>query len=302
MQAQELEDLRLDSTLLGNGAYITIDSIVISAKRKGFDVESFINHILNDESFYFAFKNLRRTQYTFDMHTRFYDKKEILKAEYFGIHNQVIEDTCQTMHTTYEYVEGDFYKKEKQYNYYTSKLLARAFFTRGKRCFHASDTLMDFSAKTNSQLENQITQLKRVIFTPGKATGLPVLGDKMAIFKEKMRKYYDYSLGVEDYKEFGDCYVFKIDVKDYYKKKKKGKTVIKHMYTYFEKKTLQVLGREYRVKHGLPLYSFDMTLDVVLTKKENRYIPKSIQVDGYWDLIARKPEILDTEIFIYNVK
>lgn len=296
------ESMNLDSTSLGAGAYLMMDSIVITAKRKGFDVASFVDHILEDESFYVAFKNLRRNAYSFDMHTEFFDKKNKTKAEYFGTHIQSIEDTCQTMATEYEFVEGDYYKKKKEYNYYTSRLFKRSFLTQGRKCFSKADTIMDFSAKNTSQLENQITQLKKVIFSPGKATGLPILGDKMAIFKEKMRTYYDYRLIVEDYKSFGDCYAFKVDVKEKYKTKKKGKTVVKYMYTYFDQETLQIVGREYRVKHGLPLYSFDITLDIVLTNIQNAYIPKSIHIKGFWDLLFKKPEDFEAEFFFYGYR
>ncbi len=299
LYAQE-EVFDLDSTSLGSGAYLMMDSIVITARRKGFDVETFIKHVLEDESFYFAFKNLRRNAYSFDMHTVFYDKKDKPKAEYFATQLQSIKDTCRTMKTEYEFIEGDYFKKNKEYNYYTSRLFNRAFLTKGQKCFSKVDTVMDFSTKNNSQFENQIAQLKKVIFSPGKATGLPVLGDKMAIFKEKMRAYYDYSLVVEDYKHFGDCYVFKVDVKEKFKKKKKGKTVVKYMYTYFDRENLQIVGREYRVKHGLPLYSFDMKLDIVLTKIGDDYIPKSIIMDGYWDLLFKKPEIFDAEFYFYS--
>jgi len=294
------EEYQLDSTSLGQGAYVFIDSIVITATRKGFDVESFIRHVTEDESFYFAFKNLRRTAYTFDMHTVYYDKKENVKAEYFGTHKQSIVDTCRTMTTEHEYVDGDFYKDAKQYNYYTSKLFDRSFFTKGRKCFAPVDTTVSYVAKNSSQLENQITQLKKVIFSPGQATGLPVLGDKMAIFKKEMRKYYDYSLVVQPYKSFGDCYVFKVDLKEKFKTKKKGKTVVKYMYTYFDKTSLQIVGREYQVKHGLPLYSFDMTLDIVLTKVGEKYIPKSIYINGFWDLLFRKPEKFESEFFFYS--
>lgn len=299
VNAQE-ETFNLDSTSIGSGAYLLMDSIVITARRKGFDVESFVKHVLEDESFYFAFKNLRRNAYSFDMHTEFFDKEKNTKAEYLATHIQKIQDTCRTMETDYEFVEGDYYKEESKYNYYTSRLFKRAFLTDGTKCFPKVDTTMDFSTKNSSQLENQIAQLKKVIFSPGKATGLPVLGDKMAIFKEEMSKYYDYSLVVQDYKDFGECYAFKVEVKEKYKRKKKGKTVVKYMYTFFEKENLQIVGREYQVKHGLPLYSFDMTLDIVLTKFNDAYIPKSIIIDGFWDLLFKKPEIFEAEFFYYG--
>jgi len=299
MSAQE-EEYQLDSTLLGQGAYIMIDSIVITAKRKGFDIESFIRHVLEDESFYFAFKNLRRTAYNFDMHNVYYDKKNRTIAEYFASHEQIIEDTCRSMKTVHEYVDGDFYKKNKAYNYYTSRLFDRSFYTKGIQCFMKNDSIMNFDSKNASQLENQIAQLKKVIFSPGKATGLPVLGDKMAIFKKEMRKYYNYSLVVEPYKSFGDCYAFKVKLREKYVRKKKGKTVVKYMYTYFDKENLQIVGREYRVKHGLPLYSFDMTLSIVLHKFQAKYIPKSIVISGFWDLLFKKPEKFDAEFYFYN--
>ena len=296
------DEMKLDSTLLGHGAYLMIDSIVITAKRKGFDVESFIQHIMNDESFYFAFKNLRRNAYHFDMHNVYYDKKERVKAGYFGTHKQTIVDTCRTMETLHEYASGNFFKEGKNYNYYTSRLFDRSFLTRGVKCFSHSDTIMNFDSKNSSQLESQISQLKKVIFSPGKATGLPILGDKMAIFKEKMRKYYNYSLVVEPYKSFEECYVFKVELKEFYTKKKKGKTIVKYMYTYFDKSTLQIVGREYRVKHGLPLYSFDMTLDIALTKIDNKYIPKSIFIEGFWDLLFKKPEKFKAEFYFYSFR
>ena len=53
-----------------------------------------------------------------------------------------------------------------------------------------------------------------------------------------MATYYDFSISSKKYKDGTDCYVFGVKIKPEYTVKKKGKTVIKTLETYFEKSNL----------------------------------------------------------------
>lgn len=277
----------IDSMFYGISASVYIDSLTISASRSGFSIQDFINLMLEDESFYQAFKNLRTLNYSFNNDIEFFDKKGKLVASYQGECKQSFVNDCRSMEVITEDIQGTFLKKGN-YKHYTTRLYDRVFITHDTICNDNNATEMSNEATSN--LEHQITMLKKMIFSPGVEADMPLVGEKMAIFSDKMSKYYDYSISSTDYKE-KECYLFSVNLKPEFRERKKKKTIIKYLNTYFSKDDLQVVSRNYKIQYKNQLYSFDVDIDILLDQINGKYVPVHIDYDGYWDLAFKKPEI-----------
>ncbi len=278
-------------------AVVYLDSFIVTAKRKGFDVDDFIHMVRSDKSFYRAFRNLRFLTYDSDNSIEMFDKKAKLKASYFSILHQQSDGRCRSMTPKKEVIRGKFYKKEKEYRYFTAKLIDRLFFTHGTVCESRKGGVPKGNPKG---LEKQIHELKKLMFQPGEKADVLFIGDKTAIFDEKMMRYYDFSITSKLYQDSIDCYVFTAKVKPQYEHKKADKTVIKYLETYFEKSNFQVIAREYRLKNNTILFDFDVTMKIKLTRFGKQYVPEFIEYDGGWDLAFKKPEISKSSVRFYG--
>ncbi len=282
-----------DSLEFDFARFIYLDSITITASRSGFDSEEFIEMVQADSSFYRAFRNLRFVNYTAENDIQFYDKKDQPAASYRSKTTQQVQQeaqlTCRTMRIESEQIEGKYYKKSRKPRYYTTKMYERLFFTKEKTC-EASIDAPASEDEPDGKIAKYVAQLKKLIFQPGEKVDIPIIGNKTAIFDEKMAEYYDYSIESKIYKNGIDCYVFGLTVKPEYQSKKTDKTVVKFLETYFEKKTFQVIARNYRVAYYGALFDFDVTMNVELKKLEDNYFPEFISYDGFWKVPTQKLE------------
>jgi hypothetical protein len=271
-------------------AIVELDSITVTAKRQGFAVEDFIDLVRNDQSFYTAFRNLRTNAYYFNNEISYFDKKGRKIAFYKSRAKQNFDDQCRTMDILQKESNGKYFRKNGKYKFYTSKLYDRLFFTNGKVCESKEST--NFNPEENKKgMEGQVGELKKLIFTPGEKAKVPFIGNKTAIFTEKMAKFYKYKISSETYKNEIDAYVFIVELKDEYINKHEGKTVIKYLRTYFDKSNFQVLGRSYQLAHKGALYQFDVRMEIRLEKIKDLYFPTFISYDGEWNIPTKKREI-----------
>ena len=140
-----------------------------------------------------------------------------------------------------ENITGKYYKKNRKPHYYTTKMFERLFFTKEKTCEKRTSTPSE-DEEEDGRIARYVAQLKKLIFQPGEKVDVPIIGGKTAIFEEKMAKYYDYAINSEAHQNGMDCYVFRVHVKPEFQDRKEGKTVVKSLETFFEKKTFQVIG------------------------------------------------------------
>lgn len=287
----------IDSSFYGISASVNIDSITISASRAGFSIQDFINIMLTDESFYLAFKNLRSLSYSFSNNLEFFNDTGKTIASYSGVSRQNFTNGCRSMNVLSEEIHGQFFNNGN-YKHYTTRLYDRVFITHGVNCSDSNASIQKES-KSSSNIEHQISMLKKMIFSPGVEADLPLVGQKMAIFSDKMSKYYDYSISVVN-KDATECYLFSVTLKPEFQERKKKKTIIKHLNTYFAKEDLQVISRNYNVAYKTPLYSFDIDIDILLDKINDKYVPININYDGYWDLPLKKPEIARFSVWLFD--
>lgn len=290
------------SRLIGKGQItdtlpfmITLDSVTIEEVRSGFSVNDFIDFVGKDTTFYEAFRNLRRIDYDSRALVRMFDDEGLSKASYTNITHQAVSDKCRSMQFAFESATGDFFDKHHEMNYYTARVFSYIFLYRDTICNNYVVT--DNNAGSDSKLEQRKEQLKTLIFQPGKPVDdIPLIKNKMAIFSEEMSQFYDYKIESKNYATGVECYVFtvqkKTDAED-------DDVVIHNLTTWFDKKTMQIVSRQYNLSYASAIFDFDVQMDVRLSYINGYLIPSFIKYNGYWDIPLRKPEVGSVEIFVW---
>lgn len=271
---------------------LEIDSVVVTANK--LDVAEFIRMVEEDETFYWAFANLRHISYQANNEIYCYTKRGKQAASYVSHTAQTVDlQDCRTMKVRNEKVTGNFYKKRvrkqsPEMRYYTAQMYDRLFFTHGKVCNAAKPTYSG-DARSATGMEKHIDELKKLIFKPGRKADIPFIGNKTAIFSKKMSRFYDYKIQQKTYNGM-DCHVFIVEPKEAYKKRRQDRTVIKYLETYFEKVTHQVVARNYELEFN-GIFTFDVKMNIEVSKLDNEmYIPTRIAYDGQWHIPTQATE------------
>lgn len=263
---------------------ITLSAVVVD---KNLDVAGFINKIKNDSSYYKAFRNLHIIGFTALNDIRMLDKKGGLNASLNSKTKQVRNNNCRTMQVLEETVTGDFYTKNKQYNYYTAQMYASLFFTNGVVCGENNIVSgASFSTEGKSGMEKHKEQLKMLFFNPGrKISGLPFMSNKTTIYDDDMADKYDMNIDMELYNNTL-CYIFKQKVKP----GKDDGVIVDEMTTWFDSQTFEVVARKYALSYDAAVYDFKVEMEVQMTRFGNLTVPSLIRYYGNWKAITKKRE------------
>lgn len=275
-------------TALYKGMTINLDEVVVKAKRIGFDVNGFIKRVEDDTTFYRAFKNLRLVGFTADNDIRITDKRGGKTIASLKSHTrQIMKGNCRSMEVLDEKTTGNFYTKKGNYNYYTAELYANLFFTKGTVCGDGSD-------HAKGSLERHKSQLKQLIFNPGKPiSGVPVVGNKVAIFDRDLMRFYDFSITAEKYAGGTDCYVFSATMKKDLSGIDRAEVVIDELITYFNRETMEIVGRKYSLSYKTMVFDFKVRMNVQMTKAGDLLLPALITYAGTWNVPFKKRETAD---------
>jgi hypothetical protein len=267
---------------------INLSEVVV---RTDINVPKFIERVKNDTTFYKAFRNLHVLGFTSLNDIRIVDKKGNQKAALQSKTRQNRSDGCRTMDVLSETTEGDFYDKDKEYNYYTAGLYAGLFFTTGKVCGETNIVKgVTFTAKGKSGMAKSKEQLKMLFFNPGKKVpGIPFIGSKINIFDPDVAELYDFSIDQADY-EGQSCYIFSVKAREDLSGGDKDKIVIDNMITWFNAKTMEVVARNYDMSYNAGVYDFDVHMEVQMTKFGEYLVPKILRYKGNWDVMFKKRE------------
>jgi len=183
------------------------------------------------------------------------------------------------------------------------ELYAGLFFTKGQICGENNIVKgRNLLTSNKSGIEKHKDQLKMLFFNPGKKIpGIPFIGDKLDLYDEAAHKLYDYRLDVVDYKGTL-CYLFSIKPKEDLGFLKSDRVVVDQMNTWFDLKTLEVLGRNYALSYKAGVYDFDVAMEVEMTKFNGLTVPKTLRYKGNWDVVFKKREraIFTATLFDYN--
>ena len=289
-----------DSTVQVEKKAITLKEVVV---RNNLNVAAFIERVKNDTTFYKAFRNLKVLGYTSLNDIRILDKKGKQKASLQSKTRQNVANGCRTMDVLSETTEGDFYKSDKTYNYYTAELYAGLFFTNSEVCGETNVVKgTNFDAKGHRGIDKHKQQLKMLFFNPGKKIpGIPFIGNKINIFDPDVAEYYDFSIDQVEY-EGKPCYLFTVKAREDLSSGQKDKIVIDNMITWFDAKTMEVLARNYSLSYDAGVYDFDVSMEVQMTHFGDYLVPKTLRYKGNWDVVFKKRErgVFTATLFDFN--
>ena len=257
-----------DSTLIIDNTKMVLPEVIV---RNNFDFKKLLNQIKEDTTFYKAFRNLRILNFTSYNDIKMSDKHGAVKASLYSKTRQNRIDDCRTMDVLEQNVTGDFFDEKGNYNYLTPELYAGLFFTKGKIC--GENNIVKGRNLTTSDkkgIDKYKEQLKMLFFNPGK-------------------KIYDYKLEIVEY-QGKICYQFSIVPKENLGLFRKDEVVVDEMITWFDIKTLEVLARNYSLSYKAGLYSFDVSMEVEMTRAGELMVPKVLRYKGNWDVIFKKRE------------
>ncbi|MFT6715667.1 MAG: hypothetical protein ACJA0Q_000294 [Saprospiraceae bacterium] len=273
----------------------------VSVRVKGFTAEDFIKATKKDTSFYRAFKNLK-------IYNHVQLSKVLVLSKKSNEENKIEKASLQRETTHHnknnkawvtlnkESVNGKYYKRNGDFRFFTSEMFDKIFYP--KDTVFASNLVSSSYAQKKpgdrSKKEKYYEQLKTFMFSPGTGVdGVPIIGDKLDIFSEEMRPYYDFTLEKVTYQDSIPCYLFICSKKGTIKERK---VVIQYLKTYYDRRTMNIIARKYRIKDKTILFDFDIRMAVHLQKIGNEYFPSIIKYVGNWDVPFKKRERLAFQI------
>jgi len=292
--------LAQDSTINEQGQKFTLTDAIV---RNHFDYKAILQRIKEDTSFYKAFKTLRTIGYSSYNHIEMKDKNENVVATLNSKTKQTRKDNCRSMEVLEETITGNLRNANGDYNYLTPSLYASLFFTKGTICGETNVVAGKKRVVQGTSMEKAKEQLKMLFFNPGKKIpGIPFVGNKLDLYDESAHELYDYKLDYVDY--HGQlAYVFDVQPKQDLGFFQKDRVVVDQMITWFNPKTLEVLGRNYSLSYKAGVYDFNVQMEVEMTYFNGQLVPKILRYKGNWDIILKKRErgLFTATLFDYKV-
>ncbi len=276
-----------DTIINNNGQNFTLSEVIV---RNNFDYKDILQKIKEDTSFYKAFRTLRTIGYSSYNFIQMMDKNNTIQATLNSKTRQNKVAGCRTMDVLEETITGNLRNAKGDYNYVTPSLYASLFFTKGSIC--GETNIVNGRTRTieGSGIEKAKEQLKMLFFNPGrKIPGIPFIGNKLDLYDASAHELYDYRL---DYVEYHGklVVVFDVQPKQNLNFLANDRIVVDQMITWFDPKTLEVLGRNYSLSYKAGVYDFNVQMEVEMTYFNGQLVPKILRYKGNWDVIFKKRE------------
>jgi hypothetical protein len=272
---------------------VQLPEFVISADDS-FDSDDFMDHVLNDSSFYQAFINLKYIPHKFSSELLVRNKGAKEKGKLDRLATQTLSDSKRTVRIDNEETNGKIFKNNGEHKYLTAEMYDEVFFPASPESVQPTIARFDQLESKESKMDKYKSQLKKMLFNPGQEIiSVPFIGDKMDIFSQEMIPYYNYSVYSAYTPDSVYCYVFQVDAKPEFSR---NKTVIKKMVSYFEKESLKVVSREYSLSNNTLLFEFDIWMKIQNDLRAGVLLPRRIQYDGDWDIPFKSAEIIKFDI------
>ena len=264
---------------------ITLDSVV-NIKAERLNIETFINKVVNDTSFYESFRDMKRYSFIAENRIFSYDKKNKVDGK---IYRKIKHNNAGQYKMEYLVKEesGNLYKKNGKYQLYTIEMFDYIFMNAYNTDFVPNAPAGDGKGGTN---EGYKSKLKTLIFNPGRPVKVPLIGSKTEIFSANMRQYYDYAFTSGTYLDSIPVYRFKVSVKPDLSSWTKDGIMIKELITIFDKRNFNILGRYVDMKYGNMLFDFDVKMNIELVPFQDKLLPAKISYQGNWDVPFHKEE------------
>ncbi|NQV76153.1 MAG: hypothetical protein HQ491_08900 [Bacteroidetes bacterium] len=267
---------------------VTIDSAITVTSTR-LTVESFINEIINDTSFYEAFRNMKKYTFTAENRVFTYDKTNAVEGNIYRkiYHNN---DGSYKMQFLEKKDQGKVYKKNGKFSLYTVEMFDYIFMNAYNSDFVPSVPITGAKGESNESYKDK---LKTLIFSPGRPIkGIPFIGSKTQIFTPNMRQYYDYSFFRATYLDSIPVYRFKVMMKPDLSNWTKDGLMIKELTTIFDMRNFQILGRYVDMKYDNLAFDFDVQMNIELGYfgSGQTLLPTKISYQGNWDIPFKREE------------
>jgi len=266
---------------------ITLDSTV-NIKAEKLNVETFINKIISDTSFYQSFRDMKRYSFIAENRIFTYDKKNKVSGK---IYRKIRHRNSGPNKIEYLVKQdtGKMFKKNGQYQLYTVEMFDYIFMNAYSTDFVPNAPMS--GGKNGGTNEGYKDKLKTLIFNPGRPVkGIPFIGSKTEIFTANMRQYYDYSFASGTYLDSIPVYRFKVLVKPDLSKWTKDGIMIKELVTIFDKRNFNILGRYVDMKYSNMLFDFDVQMNIEMGYFGDDKLPTKITYQGNWNIPFKKEE------------
>ena len=267
---------------------VTIDSaITITSTR--LTAETFINEIINDTSFYAAFRNMRKYSFTAENRIFTYNKENSVEGK---IYRRVYHNNTgpYKMEILQKKDDGNVYRRNGKYSLYTVEMFDYIFMNAYNSDFVPSAPISGAKGESNESYKDK---LKTLIFSPGRPIkGVPFIGNKTQIFTSNMRQYYDYTFYRGTYLDTIPVYRFKVALKPDLSSWTAGGMMIKELVTIFDMRNFQILGRYVDMKYGNLAFDFDVQMNIELGYfgEDKTLLPTKISYQGNWDIPFKREE------------
>lgn len=278
-----------------------LDTVSVSMKT-GFDAEDFIRMTKNDTSFLRAFKNLKYYAHSESSKVRVLEKDGGDKASMDRLSKLARWDNQAVTVITKETTEGKYYKRNGEHKYYTAQMLDKVFFSLDTFTVdnRVGEAYQQQKPSERSREAKHYEQLKSFMFSPGTGVdGVPFIGNKLDIFDGKMKDKYNFKIEKVDYKNSIPCYLFKVELKE---ETKENEVSIIYIHTYYDRRTMNIIARDYRLKDWTLLFNFDITINIELNYIKGEYLPSLIRYNGDWSVPLKSAERIFFEMKFKNYK
>lgn len=267
---------------------VTLSEFIVRSEPE-LNREDFIMRVVNDSSFYQAYKNMRFYPHQYTSKLTVFDKGSEEKGKLYREATLHRYDRMAWVSIEKEQTNGKLYKRNGEHRYLTAEMFDDVFFPKGKFYPSTEITNMEQELEESSRIEKYKSQLKKMLFNPGQEiASVPFIGDKVAIFSDEMIQYYNFHIYQTDYNG-RPCYVFDISEKE---GNSSNATVIKSMISYFDQESMNVVMREYTLQNNILLFNFDIKIQVFNQIINGIPVPKKMVYDGEWSVLFKKAEII----------
>lgn len=271
-----------------------LGEVVVHGGAKGLGLEGFFHQVMDDTTFYHAFLNTKYHAHSVESGLRVRDKKS---RESAGLHRKgrlvrtgpmaamVIDSTQET---------GELRDRGGDFRFLTAEMYDDVFFPKGT--WRADNRIVSRQQEISreSRFDRYKSELKKFMFNPGQEiASVPIVGDKLDLFDSTMAPLYDLAVDM-DFRDGRPCWLFTAIAKDSVggKAADEDNTVIKRMLTWFDQATMNVLAREYRMRHAGLLLDFDISIRVANQLVNGDLVPVRVDYDGDWDIPFKKRELV----------
>jgi hypothetical protein len=262
---------------------------VVKFGKAGLDIEDFITEIINDTSFYQAFRNMKKYAFIAENRVFTYDKKDKVKGK---IYRKIFHSNQGSDHKI-DYLakedSGDLLKKNGKYELYTVEMFDYIFMNAYNSDFVPNSVASIGGTKGSN--ESYKDKLKTLIFTPGRPIkGVPFISGKTEIFTANMRQNYDYAFFRGTYLDSIPVYRFKVTMKPELSNWTKDGIMIKELTTIFDQRNFQILGRYIDMKLDNLAFDFDVQMNIEMSYFGEDLLPTKISYQGNWDIPFKREE------------